>query len=97
MQFHNMARLFGLFTELIVFSKITNITARFLFCFHFMGHSVLIKGGNSIWNGVGFHLLWFFFFLKVFAPAVADRFSLEFEWQQVSSSLQDSPQYSGLS
>ena len=30
-------------------------------------------------------------------PALADGFSLEFEWQQVSSSLQDSSQYSGRS
>ena len=29
--------------------------------------------------------------------ALADGFSLEFEWQQVSSSLQDSSQYSGRS
>ena len=35
-------------------------------------------------------LIWEFFIL-----ASADGFSLEFEWQQVSSSLQDSSQYSG--
>ena len=34
---------------------------------------------------------------KFFTPALADEFSLEFEWQQVSSSLQDSSQYSGRS
>ena len=32
-----------------------------------------------------------------FTSVLADGFSLEFEWQQVSSSLQDSSQYSGRS
>ena len=35
--------------------------------------------------------------LEFFTPALADCFSLESEWQQVSSSLQDSSQYSGRS
>ena len=35
--------------------------------------------------------------IEFFAPALADGLSLEFEWQQVSSSLQDSSQYSGRS
>ena len=34
---------------------------------------------------------------RVFTSVLADGFSLEFEWQQVSSSLQDSSQYSGRS
>ena len=33
--------------------------------------------------------------LEFFTSVLADSFSLEFEWQQVSSSLQDSSQYSG--
>ena len=33
--------------------------------------------------------------LEFFTSALADGFSLEFEWKQVSSSLQDSSQYSG--
>ena len=33
--------------------------------------------------------------LEFFTSILADGFSLEFEWQQVSSSLQDSSQYSG--
>ena len=37
-------------------------------------------------------LLWEFF-----TPALADERLLEFEWQQVSSSLQDSSRYSGRS
>ena len=37
-------------------------------------------------------LLWEFF-----TPTLTDCFSLESEWQQVSSSLQDSSQYSGRS
>ena len=32
-----------------------------------------------------------------FTPALADGLSLETEWQQVSSSFQDSSQYSGQS
>ena len=35
--------------------------------------------------------------LECFISALADDLSLEFEWQQVSSSYQDSPQYSGRS
>ena len=33
--------------------------------------------------------------LEFFTSALADGLSLEIEWQQVSSSLQDSSQYSG--
>ena len=35
--------------------------------------------------------------LEFFTSALADGFSLEFEFQQVFSSLQDSSQYSGRS
>ena len=35
--------------------------------------------------------------LEFFASVLADSFSLEFEWQQVSSSLQNSSQHSGRS
>ena len=35
--------------------------------------------------------------LELFTSALADGFSLESEWQQVSSSFQNSPQYSGWS
>ena len=38
-----------------------------------------------------------FTLLEFFTSAVADGLSLEFEWQQVSSSLQNSSQYSGRS
>ena len=34
---------------------------------------------------------------ELFTSALADGFSLESEWQQVSLSLQDSSQYSGRS
>ena len=40
-------------------------------------------------------LLWLFTPLEFFTSVLADGFSLEFEWQQVFSSLQDSSQYSG--
>ena len=36
-------------------------------------------------------------FLEFFMPALADGFSQEFDWQQVSSNLQNSPQYSSRS
>ena len=36
-------------------------------------------------------------FWEFFTPALADGFSLDFEWQQVSSSLQDPSQYSDRS
>ena len=35
--------------------------------------------------------------LEFFISALVDGLSLEFEWQQVSSSLQDSSKYSGRS
>ena len=34
---------------------------------------------------------------EFFTPALANGFLFEFEWHQVSSSLQDSSQYSGRS
>ena len=36
-------------------------------------------------------------FWEFFTAALADGFSLGFEWQQISSSLQNSSQYSGWS
>ena len=42
-------------------------------------------------------LLLLFTPLEFFTSVLADDFSLEFEWQQVSSSLQDSSQDSGRS
>ena len=36
-------------------------------------------------------------YCEFFMLALANGFSLKFEWQQVSSSLQDSPQYSSWS
>ena len=37
------------------------------------------------------------YLLEFFASALADGLSLEFEWEQVYSRLQDSSQYSGRS
>ena len=42
-------------------------------------------------------LLFYFTLWEFFISANADGFPLEFEWQQISSSLQDSSQYSGWS
>ena len=38
-----------------------------------------------------------YYYLDFFISAFADGLSLEFEWQQVSSSIQDSSQYSDRS
>ena len=42
-------------------------------------------------------LLLLLLFLECFTPWLPDGFSLEFQWQHVSSSFQDSSQYSGRS
>ena len=42
-------------------------------------------------------LLFLFALLEFLTSVLSDGFSLEFVWQQVSSSLQDSSQYSGRS
>ena len=49
----------------------------------------------SVCNSKSLLLLLSFTPLEFFTWVLADGFSLEFEWQQVSSSLQDSSQYSG--
>ena len=53
---------------------------------------------------VNYHLIWHYYYYyhylvlwESFTLALANVFSLEFEWQQVSLSLQDSSQYSGWS
>ena len=46
---------------------------------------------------VGIRRLLLFYSLDFFTSALADGFLLGFEWQQVSSSLQDSSQYTGRS
>ena len=38
-----------------------------------------------------------FLFQQFLTPVLADGCALEFEWQQVTSTLQDSSQYSGWS
>ena len=47
------------------------------------------KGGNFI--------LLIIYSLEIFTTVLADGLSQEFEWQHVSSNLQDSSQYSGRS
>ena len=54
-----------------------------------------LVGRNSKVHNFASSLLSFALFWEFYTPA--DGFSLEFEWQQVSSSLQDSSQYSGRS
>ena len=40
-----------------------------------------------------YYYYYYYLFIRVFTSALADGLSLEFEWQQVSPSLQDSSQY----
>ena len=47
----------------------------------------------SLWQGHSICLLYYFW--RVFIPALTDGLSVETEWQQVSTSLQGSSQYSG--
>ena len=48
----------------------------------------------SIYLSSFFVLLLLLLLFEFFIPALVDSFSLDFEWQQVSSSLQESFQYS---
>ena len=42
-----------------------------------------------------YYYYYYYLLIRVFISAQADGLSLEIEWQQVSSSLQDFSQYSG--
>ena len=53
------------------------------------------KGSLRVTLDYGRQLYLLFTPLEFFTSALADGFSLEFEWNQVSSSLQNSSQYSG--
>ena len=79
-----------------------HITQVFILLIRFLRHSfvsscflVLLRYSFSIVPYISICLL--FTPWEFFTSALADGFSLEFEWQQVSSSLQDSSQYSGRS
>ena len=57
-----------------------------------------IRAGGTTWF-IQYLVCWLLLFTpsEFFTSLLADSFSREFEWQQVSSSLQDSSQYSGRS
>ena len=57
--------------------------------------SALISNFSSLFTKTVLSLL--FTLLVFFTSVLVDGFSREFEWQQVSSSLKDSSQYSGRS
>ena len=69
--------------------------------FFFLFNFILWSAGtakSTIWQVIFFcWLLLLFYSLEFFTSALADGFSLKSEWQQVSSSLQDSSQYFGCS
>ena len=46
-------------------------------------------------NNNNYYYYYYFYLLEFFTSVLADGLSLEIKWQQVSSSLQDSSQYSG--
>ena len=57
---------------------------------------------SVLYTGLGYYYYYHYFFFfftpwEFFTSAVADGLPLEFEWLQVSSSLQDSSHYSGRS
>ena len=61
----------------------------------FMFHSFF----NSLARSRYYYYYYYYYYthLEFFTPALVDGFSLESEWLQVSSVVQDSSQYSGLS
>ena len=80
----------------------------FFFCWLSPGLVVLPRLGRQLYHNIReksvclifqdeLLLVWLIYSLRVSTSVLADSFSLEFEWQQVSSSLQDSSQYSGRS
>ena len=46
---------------------------------------------------INYSIIIIIYSIEFFTSVLADGISLEFEWQQVSSSLQESSQYSGRS
>ena len=52
---------------------------------------------NVFHSNVSYYYNYFIIRLEFFTSVLADGFSLEFEWQQVSSSFQDSSQEFGRS
>ena len=76
-----------------------NVTFMFHYFFNSQARSTYLSFFSLSFNftlwSTGTALLLLFTPLEFFTSVLADGFSLEFEWQQVSSSLQDSSQYSG--
>ena len=80
-------------------SRVHNFTSSLFFLFLFL-LLIIIRSGHlaEIWWSVcmsKFHRSLFYYYftpLEFFTSVLADGFSLEFGWQQVSSNLQDSSQ-----
>ena len=60
----------------------------------FVGADISIRSYVFLFSSLNTISVWWFFLL-FFTSVLDEGFSLEFEWQQVSLSLQDSSQYSG--
>ena len=67
------------------------------FMFHSFFHSLARSRYLSFFSLSFRFILWLFTPWEFFTSVLADGFSLEFEWLQVSSSLPDSSQFSGRS
>ena len=62
----------------------------------YFASKLIVDTMNVLYDKIAiFQLLLLFTPLEFFTSVLADGFSLEFEWQHVSSSLQNSSQYSG--
>ena len=78
-----------------LFFKLQNCLDRAVWCFRCSWVKEYLWQLFRVLQLRSFCLLLFFTPLEFFTSVLADGFSLEFEWQQVSSSLQDSSHYSG--
>ena len=56
-----------------------------------------LSGNPRVWSPTLLFIVIILLLCEFFTAALVDGFSLEFEWQQVSSGIQDSSQYSGRS
>ena len=80
--------------------RILSIISRHIISLYLMGmiHFWVFRGFEMFSTEKSpLHFIIIIIYTEFFTSALANGFSLEFEWQQISSSLQDSSQYSGRS
>ena len=71
---------------------ISLVRSWYLYLFSLSFNVTLWSSGTAMFT---YYYYYYFTPLEFFTSVLADGFSLEFEWQQVSSGLQDSSRYSG--